>query len=80
MSYEVDYVRSVKCPCGNGLIEMTGESNDWNQTREKIDIKCDICSKKYKLTSKHYNPKPKHNFTIYYLENKDTNEKIQLEL
>ena len=38
MSYEVDKIKEIECPCGKGKIKLTSESNDWNQTREYRNI------------------------------------------
>ena len=73
MSYEVDYTKECKCPCGMGTVEYVLESNDWLQTREHINIKCQECNTKYRVESKYFCPKPKHDYTIYYLVPTDRN-------
>lgn len=67
MSYEVDYTKECKCPCGNGTIKYESESNDWGQTREHISICCPICKDNFKIESKYYCPKPKHDYEVHYL-------------
>ena len=80
MSYEVDRVKEINCPCGKGKIKQTCESNNWNQTREYIEILCDECKEKYEIVNESFNPKPKHDYTIYYCKNKIDGQKIKLDL
>ena len=80
MSYEVDNIKRIDCPCGKGKIKQACESNDWNQTREYIEIECDECKNKYEITREYFCPKPKHDYTIYYCKNKKSGEKIKLDL
>lgn len=80
MSYEIDRINEIVCPCGKGKIKQTFKSNDWNQTKEEVIIDCKECIKNYDIISKHFNPKPKHDYKIYYCRNKNTGEKIKLNL
>ena len=80
MSYEVDKIKEIECPCGKGKIKLTSESNDWNQTRENIEILCDECKEKYEIVRESFNPKPKHDYTIYYCKNKIDGQKIKKDL
>ena len=80
MSWEVINTHSIKCLCGNGTIEQIIKGDDWNRLEEMMPvIKCKECSKKYVVESKYYNPKPGHDYFIYYCVDKDSKEKIQLE-
>ena len=80
MSYEVDKVEEIKCPCGKGKIKQICGSNDWNQTKEHIEIVCNECKNKYEIIREYYCPKPKRDYTIYYCKNKKSGEKIKLDL
>lgn len=80
MSYEIDAINETKCPCGKGKIKLIFKSNDWNKTKEDVIIDCEECIKNYDIISKHFNPKPKHDYKIYYCRNKNTGEKIKLNL
>ena len=80
MSYEVDRIKEIECLCGKGKIKQICESNDWNQTREYIEIDCNECKEKYEIVSEYFCPKPKHDCTIYYCKNKIDGQKIQLDL
>ena len=79
MSYEINSIHQIKCPCGNGEIKHIVEDNDWGQTRERIEILCDDCKKNYEIVSKHVCPKPKHDYWVYYCKSKETGEKIKLD-
>ena len=77
MSWETIRVNKIKCPCGKGTIEQEIKGDDWNRIEEETPIiKCDECSKKYKIESKHFNPKPAHDYTIYYCVNNNNSEEI----
>ncbi len=82
MSWETISTKKIKCPCGKGFIEQETKGDDWNRYEDEIPvILCEDCSKKYKIESKYFCPKPKHDYTIYYCVNKDNeNEKIKLDL
>lgn len=82
MSWETIRVNKIKCPCGKGTIEQEIKGDDWNRIEEETPIiQCDECSKKYKIESKYFNPKPAHEYTIYYCVNKtNADEKIKLEI
>ncbi len=81
MSWEVINTKKIKCLCGKGTIEQNIIGDDWNRIEsETPTIKCKECSSKYELTSKNYYPKPKHDYTLYFLKNKETGEEIQLDL
>ena len=47
MSYEIDSIKKIKCPCKRGTIERVTKSNDWNQVKESITINCEECKNKY---------------------------------
>lgn len=81
MSYEVIHQKSVPCACGHGHITLTVSENDWNQMRESVSIECDCCKQTHHIESKYCCPKPKHDYTIYYLVANDNPEnRIQLDL
>lgn len=80
MSYDIDRIKEIKCPCGKGRVKHVIESNEWNQERENIKIICKECKEKYKITIDYINSKPKHDHTIYYCEDKKDGKKIRLEL
>lgn len=69
MSWE-ETEKKIKCPCGAGEIVQVTKENDWFQTIEETPvIKCPICSKKYRITSKYCTSMhPGHgNWTVYRL-------------
>ena len=82
MSWETIKVNKINCPCGKGTIEKEIKGDDWNRIEEETPIiNCDDCSKKYKIESKYFNPKPAHDYTIYFCVNKtNPEEKIKLEI
>lgn len=82
MSWEVIKTIKIECLCGNGTIEQELLEDDWNNIDETIPvIKCDECSKKYKIESKNFAPKPAHEYTRYYCVNKeDETEVIELNI
>ena len=49
MSYELDFVKKISCPCGMGQINKTSKSNEWNQIKSSIYIKCNDCENKYHI-------------------------------
>lgn len=67
MSYDVVKEKTIPCPCKEGVIRYSLSENDWNQTRESITIECHKCKEEYRIVSESYRPKPKHDFTLYYL-------------
>lgn len=79
MGYEVIRTYKEKCKCGNGYIKKYLKQNDWNQFDEDVVIECEECNKKCKIISKYFCPKPAHDYTIYYLEDKETGEKTQID-
>lgn len=80
MSYEIDTINEIDCPCGKGKIKQIFKSNDWNQTKVEVIIDCKECIKNYEIISEYFCPKPKHDYIIYYCKNKNTGEKIKLNL
>ena len=63
-------------------IEQEIKGDDWNRIEEETPIiQCEECSKRYKIESKYFNPKPAHEYTVYYCVNKtNPEEKIKLEI
>lgn len=50
MSWELDDIRSCKCPCEKGLIKQKTFSDDWNRHDESIPvIECSVCKAKYHI-------------------------------
>ena len=80
MGYEVDNIEKIECKCGNGKIKRITKSNEWNQFKESIIIECKSCSEKYEIISENCCPKPKHEYTINYLKDKTTGEKIKINI
>lgn len=82
MSWETIRVNKIKCPCVKGTIEQEIKGDDWNRIEEETPIiQCEECSKRYKIESKYFNPKPAHEYTVYYCVNKtNPEEKIKLEI
>ena len=81
MSYEKNIPVKTKCPCGEGFIIQESKSNDWLQVKDlKLYIDCPTCREKYELKSEYFCPKPMHDVTIYYLIDKNTGEKIKLNI
>ena len=80
MSYEIDGIKEISCPCGRGKIKQVSKSNDWNQSKIEVTIDCEECIKNYEIINEIFCPKPKHDYTIYYCKNKDTGEKNKLNL
>ena len=68
MSSEKMGTTNIPCPCGQGSIYQEHYMDDWNRfDSTSVVIDCDVCSKKYKIKSEHFYPKPYHDYTIYYL-------------
>lgn len=80
MSYEIDKIKTIDCLCGKGKIKQVFKSNDWNQTKEEITIECEECQKNYIIVRENLCLKPKRNYTVYFCKNKNTGEKIELNL
>lgn len=82
MSWERINTKTTKCPCGKGIIKMDIYGDDWNRIEERTPtINCQECAQKYEITSEYFNPKPYHDYTIYYCLNKNNkDEKIRLDL
>ena len=81
MSYEKDSSMMIKCPCKKGYIILEREISDWGQIKEHDPIiDCDVCSNKYYIESKYVCPKPRHDYTIYYLVDKKTKSKKIIDL
>ena len=80
MSYEIDDIKEIKCPCNKGKIRRISKSNEWCQKKESIYIDCEECSKKYEIISEYFCPKPKLDYTIYYLKDKNSVDKIKIDL
>ena len=36
MSYEIDDIKEIKCPCNKGKIRRISKSNEWSQKKESI--------------------------------------------
>lgn len=70
MSYEVIDRRQVICPCGNGLIKMVVEENDFFQHKTHIVVDCENCKNKYEIQKEISKAKPKHESELYYLVEK----------
>ena len=80
MSYEIDSIQEIKCPCGKGIIKKVSKSNEWNQSKEDISIICEDCEKKFIIEKEYFTPKPKHEYIVYYCKNKNDGIKIKLDL
>ncbi len=81
MSYEKDIPTKVVCPCGEGFIVKESESNDFGQIKEFSPyIDCPNCKNNYSIVSEYFCPKPKHDFTIYYIVNNKTKEKTKINI
>lgn len=80
MSYEIEEIKEISCLCGRGKIKKVSKSNDWNQSKVEVTIDCEKCIKNYDIICEIFCPKPKHDYTIYYCKDKNTGEKIKLEL
>ena len=80
MSYEVINEKTTPCACGRGVVKLTIFANDWSQFREVASIDCPSCKNSHYIESKHFCPKPKHDYTICYLvDNKEPYKRIQLD-
>lgn len=82
MSWETCKPNSCICPCGKGKVIQELKSDDWVRHDETFPkIQCKECFKKYEIKEEHINPKPYHDYTIYYCVDKfDKNVKIKLDL
>ena len=79
MSYEVDDVKEIPCACCHGKIQMVHKSNEWNQSSESVEILCNICKNNYVIIREYCCRKPKHDYYVYYLENKGNGSRIKLD-
>ncbi len=80
MSYEIDGIKEISCPCGREKIKQVSKSNDWNQSKIEVTIDCEECIKNYEIINESFCSKPKHDYIIYYCKDKNTGEKIKLNL
>ena len=78
MSYEIDYEKEIKCPCGKGTIKYIHKSNDWSQTKEETAIHCVDCGNKYKIVKEVSCRKPAHESVNFYCVDENGKEKILL--
>jgi len=46
MSWEVMRVETEPCDCGAGTVTHTFEMDDWNRTRNRLEIRCSTCQEK----------------------------------
>lgn len=53
VSYEPVSKKVIDCPCGKGYIIDEYYSNDWNQSKNKINIGCQFCKKDFHIESLH---------------------------
>lgn len=54
MSWEIDSVDEIKCPCGKGKIIRENRSDDWNRFDERVYLACSECAKNVHIESKTY--------------------------
>lgn len=81
MSWEIIDIKQIKCFCGKGNIKQIIKDDDWNRVRiEEPTIECEECSKKYVILKDIEVSKQKHESTKYCYLNKETNEKINIDL
>lgn len=73
--------RTKPCLCGKGKLVQETRMDDWNRIEENTPyFECEECRNKYNIESKFFNPKPAHEYTIYYAVDKVTGEKKQLDI
>ena len=73
--------RTKPCLCGKGKLVQETRMDDWNRIEENTPyFECEECRNKYNIESKFFNPKPAHEYTIYYAVEKVSGEKKQLDI
>lgn len=55
MSWEETSRKEVKCPCKKGKIALIAYMDDWNRTKESVNIVCLECKRKYEIITKAHN-------------------------
>lgn len=54
MSWEIDSIDEIKCPCGKGKIVRENMSDDWNRFDERVYLACSECAQSVHIESKIY--------------------------
>ena len=72
MSWEIDSIDKIKCPCGTGEIVREISSDDWNRFREHAYIQCTECNKKYHLERREFGYSVDASTAYYLAENDET--------
>lgn len=54
MSYELDSIRKMKCPCEKGYIVEKNYSDDWGRFKNDFSIICNDCEEKYHIENWSY--------------------------
>lgn len=70
MSWEIVNTQDYKCACGEGNINISLSSNDWNQTSENATINCRKCKEKYLIEENHIYKHAGDSYTKYFLIDK----------
>lgn len=55
MSWEEISRKEVKCPCKKGTVALIAYMDDWNRTKDSINIECPECKRKYEIITKTHN-------------------------
>lgn len=54
MSWEIDSIDEIKCPCGQGKIIRENKSDDWNRCNENVYLQCEVCSAKIHIEKQYF--------------------------
>lgn len=55
MSWEEIRRKEIKCPCKKGAVALIAYMDDWNRTKDSVNIECPECKRKYEIISKAHN-------------------------
>lgn len=72
MSWEIDSIDEMKCPCGHGKIIRENKSDDWNRYDENVYMQCEICKEKYHIETKHFGHGIESSVAYYLVKNGET--------
>lgn len=76
MSWEIDSVDEIKCPCGKGKIIRENRSDDWNNFNERVYLACSECAKNVHIEAKTYGYGVDMTSTYYLVKNGESIQEV----
>lgn len=72
MSWEIDSIDEIECPCGQGKIIRENKSDDWNRYDENVYLQCETCKKRYHIETRHFGHGIESSTSYYLVKNGET--------